>query len=283
MGRLSDIRTMPSCRKWLVAGAAAVCVYALFGFFALPAILKSVLQKSLAEALHRKSTVREIRVNPFSLSAALRGLEISERNGQGTWISTEEIFANLELASAIRGGPVLSEVRLTKPSVTIVRRPEGTYNFTDLLEEFSRKPEKNSKPFKYSINNIRIVDGRIDFDDGPKNTRHVVAGIQLSVPFVSNLRYYVDDYIRPSFAAVINGDAVSFQGRSKPFKDSLETSFDINIIDLDIPRYLEYVPFRRDFEVPSAFLDVQGVLSFIQRKDAPPSIRMDGYAALRDD
>jgi uncharacterized protein involved in outer membrane biogenesis len=282
MGWFSGIRTLPSYRKWLIAGVAAVGLYTLFGFFALPAILKSVFQKSLTEALHRKSTVREIRVNPFSLSAALLGLEISERNGPGRWISAEEVFTNLEMASVIRGGPVLSEVRLTRPYLNIVRRPDGTYNFTDLLEEFSKKPAKESKPLKYSLNNIRIVDGRIDFDDGPKNARHVVAGIQVSVPFVSNLRYYVDEYIRPSFAAVVNGDNVSFQGRTKPFKDSLETSFDIVIAGLDIPRYLEYLPFRRDYEVPSAFLDVKAVLSFLQRKDGPPSVRVDGSATLRD-
>jgi hypothetical protein len=281
MAGIAGIRSSPSFRKWLTAVAAAAGVFILFGFFALPAILKPVIRDALAGALHRKTAVREVRVNPFSLSVAVLGLSISERDGPGTWISAEEIGADLEIASVFRGGPVLREVRVTGPYVNIVRRPDGSYNFSDLLEEFGKKPEKASKPLKYSFNNIRINDGRIDFLDGPKGVRHKVEGIQVSVPFLSNLKYAVDKYVQPSFAAVVNGDAVSLKGRSKPFHETMETAFDINVIDLSIPKYLEYLPFRREYEVPSAFLDVQAVVSFLQRKDGPPSISVDGYAELR--
>ncbi len=281
MDWVAGIRSLPSFRKWLLAAAAAVGVFTLFGFFALPAILKPVAVNALSKALHRNTAIREIRVNPYALAVAVRGLSISERDGSGTWISAEEIGANLEIASVFRRGPVLREVRIKKPYVNIVRRPDGSYNFSDLLEEIGRKPEKESKPLKYSFNNIRLSDGRIDFLDGPKGVRHKMEGIQLSVPFISNLKHAVDEYIQPSFAAVVNGDAVSLKGRTKPFHDSLETDFNINVIDLSIPKYLEYLPFRREYEVPSALLDVQAVVSFLQREDGPPSIRVDGYAELR--
>ena len=172
-------------------------------------------RKTLSETLHRKATLREIRINPLELSISVRGLAISERDAPGTWISAEEIFANLQLASVIRGGPVLSEIRLSKPYVNIVRRPDGSYNFTDLIDEFTKKPAKESKPLKYSFNNIQIVDGSIDFDDGPKKTRHEIRGIQIAVPFISNLPYYVDRYVQPSFAAVVNGKRGLAQGKEQ--------------------------------------------------------------------
>jgi Domain of Unknown Function (DUF748) len=261
------VRSKPMVRKGLIAGGAALLVYALFGFLALPPILKSVLSKSLSETLHRKATLRDIRVNPFELSVSVRGLTISDRDAPGTWISVEEIFANLQLASVIRGGPVLSKIRLSRPYVNIVRRPDGSYNFTDLIDEFSKKPAKGSKPLKYSFNNIQVVDGSIDFDDGPKKTRHEVRGIRIAVPFISNLRYYVNRYVQPSFAAVVNGEPIALKGKTKPFSESLETTFDVNISDLDIPHYLEYVPLHREYEIPSAFLDMKAVVSFTQHKD----------------
>ncbi|MBP2673855.1 MAG: uncharacterized protein H6Q84_695, partial [Deltaproteobacteria bacterium] len=282
MAIIPVIRSLPWYRKGLLAIAAGVGLFTLAGAFALPAILKPVLRDALAEALHRKTAIREIRVNPFSLSAAIRGLEISERDSPGTWISVDEIFVNLELASLYRMGPVLKEVRLTKPLVNVVRRKDGTYNFTDIIEERKKIRSERTKPLKYSFNNIQVIDGRVEFLDEPKNAKHVVDAIQVSVPFLSNLRYALKRYVTPFFAAIVNGDAVSLQGRTKPFEDSLESSFDINIIDLDIPKYLEYVPFRRDYEIPSAFLDVKAVLSFLQRRDGPPSIRVEGYALLRD-
>ena len=282
---LESVRSKPLVRKGLIAAGAAVLLYTLFGFLALPPILKSVLSKNLSETFHRKATIRDIRFNPFDLSLSVRGLAISERDGPGTWISAEEIFANLQLASVFRGGPVLSEVRLSRPYVNVVRRPDGSYNFTDLIEEFSKVRKKRveeERVRKFSFNNIQIVDGSIDFDDGPKKTRHEVRGIHVGIPFLSNLPYYVDRYVQPSFAAVVNGKEVSFKGRSKPFHESLESVFDVNIANLDIPYYLAYLPVQRDYEIPSAFLDVKVVVTFTQFKDKPPTLRAEGDVVLRD-
>jgi len=189
-GWLQKVWSKPVVRKGLIAGGAAVLVYTLFGFLALPAILKSILSKTLSETLHRKAAIREVRVNPLEFSATIRGLSISERDAPGTWVSFEEVFANFQLASVIRGGPVLSEIRLYRPYVNIERRPDGTYNFTDLIEEFitiRKKRVEESSQLKYSFNNIQVIDGSIDFDDGPKKTHHGVRRIQVAVPFLSNL------------------------------------------------------------------------------------------------
>ncbi|MGZ8474397.1 MAG: DUF748 domain-containing protein, partial [Candidatus Deferrimicrobiaceae bacterium] len=279
---LDGVRSRPLFRKGLVAGLIVFVAYTLFGFFVLPAILKSVLPKTLTDTLHRKTTVREIRFHPYELSVSVRGLEIAERDAKGKWISAEEVFANLQLASIFRGGPVVSEVRLLRPYVNIVRRPDGSYNFTDLIDEFTKKPGNESKPLKYSFNNMQVIDGSIDFDDGPKKTHHGVRRIQVAVPFLSNLRYYVDQYVQPSFAAMVNGKPVVFKGKTKPFSESLETTFDVNISDLDIPHYLEYVPLQREYEIPSAFLDVKAVISFTQYKDKPPTLSAQGDMILKE-
>lgn len=114
MNWLEYVRSKPMVRKGLIAGVGVVLAYTLFGFLALPPILKSVLSKSLSETLHRKAELRDVRINPLDLSISVRGLTISERDAPGIWISAEEVFANLQLASVIRGGPVLSEIRLSR-------------------------------------------------------------------------------------------------------------------------------------------------------------------------
>jgi hypothetical protein len=282
---LEGIRSKPMVRKGVIAVGVAFLFYVLFGFLALPFILKSVLSKTLSEALHRKMELRDIRINPLVLSVSVRGLTISERDAPATWISAEEIFANFQLASVIRGGPVLSEVRVTRPFVNIVRRPDGSYNFSDLIEEFGKKRQKRKEEerlLKYSFNNIRIIDGSLDFDDGPKMNRHEVRKIQIAIPFISNLEYYVNQYVQPSFAAVVNGDPVSFVGKTKPFAESLETRFDVNVVDLDLTNFLEYVPLRLEYEIPSAFLTVKAVLSFTQHKNKSPILRAEGDVILKD-
>lgn len=282
MGWLSFARSRPAVRRGLIAAASALLLYALFGFFALPAILKSVVPRKLSEALHRSVSVKEIRVNPFVLSATVRGLEISDRGGSAVWISAGEIYANAQLASVIRGGPVLRELRVTRPYLNVVRRPDGSYNFSDLLEKKPQKQEQPSKPLRYSFNNIQVIDGSVDFYDALKDSRNQVREIRIAVPFISNLRYYVDRYVQPSFSAMVNGDNVVLHGKTKPFEKSLDTVFDVRIVDLDLPHYLAYLPFRHPYEVPTATLDLDAAVSFAQNPGVPPAVRVKGVAVLRN-
>ena len=57
----------------LIGVGAFLVLFTLIGFFVVPPILKSVLATQLTAALHREVTIAEVRVNPFALSATLRG------------------------------------------------------------------------------------------------------------------------------------------------------------------------------------------------------------------
>ena len=65
---------------------------------------------------------------------------------------------------------ILKEVRLTNPYIKIARHPDKSYNFSDLMEEKGSKPpeKEKSKPFRFSLNNVRIENGSIDFSDEPE-------------------------------------------------------------------------------------------------------------------
>jgi uncharacterized protein involved in outer membrane biogenesis len=278
----SNLLSRPGFRKGAAAGIVAVLAYALLGFLALPGILKTRLEKTVSDSLHRNASVREVRVNPFDLSVILRDLSIGERNATGTWISAGEIYANFQVASVFRGGPVVREVRIVRPYVNVVRKPDGSYNFSDLVEEFQKIPKDEAKPLRYSLNNIRIIDGNVDFDDGPKHSRHEVRDIRIAIPFISNLPHHVELFTEPSFSAVVNGKAVSLGGKTRPFHDTRETVFRIDVANLDLPRYLEYLPARREYEVPSAFLDLKGIVSYVAHRDRPPEVRVEGEATLRE-
>ena len=68
----------------------------------------------LTAALHREVTIAEVRVNPFALSATLRGLAVKEPKGPETFASFEELYLNLEASSLFRWAAVVKEVRLTE-------------------------------------------------------------------------------------------------------------------------------------------------------------------------
>ncbi|MHB8880961.1 MAG: DUF748 domain-containing protein [Thermodesulfovibrionales bacterium] len=279
MKRLKDRLPPGTLRKIIYGSGIALVCFAIIGFFVLPPIIKSVLIKNLSEKLHRTVSVRKVAVNPFVLSVDIEGVMISERGKPDAFVSLDGLHLNLEAASILKRGLIMKEIRIMNPSVRISRATEDRYNFSDLLEEDKTQPpagSKDSRGFRFSLNNIEIQNGSIDFRDGPKNTDHTVREINVRIPFLSNFSYYLDSYVKPSFSAKVNDRQVSFQGMTKPFADSLETSFDINIRELDIPHYLAYLPMKPDFKIRSALLDARAVVSFVQYKSKTPAITLSG-------
>ena len=280
-------RTGSALRKpflWAVAGLA---VFALGGFLVAPPILKSVLTHQLSEKLHREVSIREIRINPFVLSAQVNGFSIKDRGSTSPFISFEELYLNLQTVSLFKGGPVLREILLKAPHVTIVRNEDLTYNFSDLLEAFAAKPApgptppSDAKPLRFSLNNIQIEGGSIEFEDRPKRGRHAVKDLNLAVPFVSNMPSEVDVYVQPAFQAKVNGTPIALAGKTKPFHDSLETALEVNISDFAIPKYLEYVPVELKFKVVSGSLDAKVSLTYTQYRDKAPVLVLAGRVALK--
>ena len=276
--KFKQVKLRPAVRKTFVGGLIFLVFFSLAGFFAVPPILKSVLIKKLSEELHRQVTVGKVRVNPFMLSVTVRDFLVKEKNGKDAFLSFDELYLNLQSISILKNGLILSEIKVSKPYVNIVRNEDRTYNFSDLLESKSKKEEK--KP-RFSLNNIQILNGSIDFLDGPKHTAHKVRDMDIKIPFLSSLPYYTDIYVQPSFDAKVNDTPVAFGGETKPFKDSLETHLDININDLDIPFYMAYSPIKMRFKMPSGLLDINTKVSYIQYKDRPPSLNLSGDVALR--
>jgi uncharacterized protein involved in outer membrane biogenesis len=272
----------PHLKKILIGIVIFFAVFTLVGFFVVPPILKSILTKKLSENLHREVTINQIKVNPYTLSITARGLLVKDRGSSETFVSCEEIYLNLQSFSVLKFALIFSEVKLKQPFIRITRNQDMSYNFSDLIEKKEAKPPEKAKPkpLRFSLNNIRIENGSIDFFDEPKQTKHTVRELAIGIPSLSNIPAYVQRYVQPYFSAKINGTPYILQGKTKPFADSLETSLDINIKNLDIPYYLAYVPMKMNFKVVSAYLDTDAKISFIETKQKP-SLTITGNVSLK--
>jgi len=277
----------PRLKKIFIGIVIFFVVFTLVGFFALPPILKSLLTKKLSEALHREVTIKQIKFNPYALSVTAKGFLVKDRGTSETFVSFDEIYLNIQSLSALRRALILREVKLTHPVIKVTHRQDMSFNFSDLLEKKEpkpserEKPKEKSTPLRFSINNIRIENGNIDFLDEPKQTTHTVRELNIGIPSLSNIPSYVERYVQPAFSAKINGTPYTLQGKTKPFADSLETSLDIHINDLDIPYYLAYVPMKMNFKIVSAYLDTQAKISFIETKDKKSSLTIEGMVSLK--
>ncbi|RPH51915.1 MAG: DUF748 domain-containing protein [Desulfobacteraceae bacterium] len=277
------MKLKPGLNKILIGLAIFFVIFTLAGFFALPPLLKSVLSKKLSENLHREVSISQINFNPFTLSVKVKGLLVKERNSTETFVSCDEIFLDFQSLSAFKRAAIFREILLKQPFIKVSLNPDMFYNFSDLIEKKETKipEEENRKPLRFSFRNIKIENGSIDFRDGPKQTQHTVRELNIGVPFFSNIPYYVDTDVQPVFSAIINGTPYKIEGKTKPYADSLETYFDINIKNLDIPYYLAYIPVKMNFQIVSASLDTNAKISFIQYKNREDSLKVTGNISLK--
>ncbi len=279
---LYQSRVRPRAKKILIGLFAFFAVFTLAGFFAIPPLLKFILVKQLSENLHREVTIKQIRFNPYTLSVATRGLTVKDPGNQKTFLSCDEIFLNLETFSVLRMALVLKEIRLTRPYLNITRNQDLSYNFSDLLAEKTPAPAKKPSSFRFSLNNISISDGSIDFDDRPKQTKHTVRELKIGIPFLSDIPSDVERFVQPHFSAKIDDALYTIQGKTKPFADSRETSLDIDIKDLDIPDYIPYFPIKMNFKIVSALLDTEARISFLETKKKQTSLTVTGNVSLKN-
>jgi len=251
----------------------------LLGLIA-PPLLRGKIAAELGKKLHREVSIEQIKINPYAMTVAVRGFVMKERQSTTTAVSFDEIYVNLELESLLRLGPVLKEIRLVKPYINLVRNQNGSYNFTDLIDEFMAGPSGPTP--RFALNNIQIIDGKIDFDDRPEQTKHTVSALRIGVPFVSSLPSLVDIKVQPEFYALVDNAPLNIGGEAKPFKNTHESNFHLNLENVQLPKYLEYSPVKLNFTMPSGRLSAQLTASFQTVKDKPAALAISGSIGLKD-
>ncbi len=275
---------MKIVKRILIAIVVLAVLIGIAGYLVLPHVLKPVLARKISEALHRETTIEQIKIHPFALSVAVRGFRVADPGQKTPFVAFDELYVNVAaMTSVFRRALILEEIRLVKPSIAVTRKIDGSYNFSDLIPKPEAKKEEKEpeKPFLFSINNIQITGGSIDFHDTPNKTDHTIRNLHLSVPFVSNIDYYMKNYVEPKFSALINGHSVVIAGQTQPFLTSRETRFHIDMTDIDLPFYLQYVPVKMNFKLAEARLDTKIQVNFIMHKDKSPELKLTGDVALR--
>lgn len=277
--RLSTLRRNPRLRRAAGVLAGAVFLYGVFGFFILPGILQSQLEQLVADKLQRRASIGAVEVNPYALSLTLRDVKLREAKSDDTFASFDALHVNLSSESLLRFVPVLREVKLVAPAVRLSRTAPHRYNIDDIVERISSQPP-SGEPARFSINNIEVEGGRIEFDDRPAKAVHTVTDIALGIPFVSSLPSQVDIFVEPLLRAKVNGAPLEFKGKARPFADPADAVVDLKLDGLDLTRYIEYLPVKPNVSVSGAKLDLDLEARFRQGGEGR-ALLLQGNAALK--
>ncbi len=142
--------------------------YTLFGFFVAPRILKAVALWQLPKQIGRPVALQKIKLNPFTISIAVRGFGVAERDG-APFVGWEEVYANFDPTGLFSRQLVLSQVVIRNAFGHVQINKDGTFNFSDILDRFPARPtppeQKSGKPMVVRIGQLRITGSQLVYDD----------------------------------------------------------------------------------------------------------------------
>ncbi|MBL8452158.1 MAG: DUF748 domain-containing protein [Zoogloea sp.] len=249
------------------------------GFLIAPPLVKSVAQGTLSDLLHRPVSIEGVSINPYALSAEVRGFRMQERNSDATAASFTSLYVNVGLESLFRGGVVVEELKLVEPVVSVVRLEGRRFNWSDVIDEILSKPDDGSSSH-FAVNNIRIEKGRVDFDDKPEGSKHALTELELGLPFVSNMPSHVTTFVEPLLALKVDEAPFELRGKALPFSPNRESLVNLRIDRFDLTRYVEYIPGEKTFRLPGALFSSDLELRFTQPPGGTPDLSVKGTLGL---
>ncbi|RAS21921.1 uncharacterized protein DUF748 [Paraburkholderia bryophila] len=282
MQTVRDVAQSRRTRRVLIGLLIFVVLFGLLGFFAAPPLIRHIAEQQLSKQLDRPATIGRIALNPYTLRLEADRVHIGDKGGAGDFVDISRLIVKASWSSLFRAAPIVDEVQLDSPRFHIVRYDAQRFNFTDLIEKFSKQPaQPDSKPTLFSVSNIRLENGQITFDDKLLGVTHVIDQWKLGIPFVATLPSKTDIFVEPLLRARIDGSPLAIDGKTKPFAASRESEVSLRFDGLDVPRLMSYVPTKLPVIVQSGKLSTDLKLNFVISNDAP-SLRVAGTVDMND-
>ncbi|WHZ20660.1 MAG: hypothetical protein OJF55_002809 [Rhodanobacteraceae bacterium] len=275
--RARAVRTYHShtARKAALIVAIVLVVFGLLGFLAAPPVIRSQIQKQASAALGRQVTVGHVRFDPYTLRLQLDRVQVAGRAGEPPLATIDQAVINASWVSLFRLAPVLDVLSLQRPALHIARSAPGQFNFSDILARLAAQPSKSNAPFRYAVSNITVSDGSIDFADAVTHSTRRIDHIDVGIPFIANLPSDTDIFVKPLLAMQVDGSPIRVTGSTKPFANSRESDIAFHFQQLDLPRYLGYMPAPLPFSIPKGSLSGDLTLHFAATT-ATPQLRLSG-------
>ncbi|ACB73563.1 DUF748 domain-containing protein [Opitutus terrae] len=158
-------------RFWILL--VLVGVYAVLGYFVLPPIARTELQKRMAAQLGRTVSIGAVKIDPFAFSIALERVQIMNASGAEPFAGWRRLSVNFDPLASLRGEWVLGEITLEDFRGGVEIDEHGTPSFSDLLDRFGKtrepdaarpaEPRQRSRPWR--ISRLTVAGAQVDFVD----------------------------------------------------------------------------------------------------------------------
>jgi hypothetical protein len=158
---------------WSAIALVVVAIYAVFGFYGVPALIRSQGTAFVTHKYQRTLQLGEIRFNPFTLELDIRNFVFPDADGK-PMLAAQRLYVNLQLASVWNRGATFQDIQLEQPAVNAVLRADGSLNLADLAKPFANEPPAPaSAPARLFLTRLAVIGGEFTFVDlGHPGTLH---------------------------------------------------------------------------------------------------------------
>ncbi len=269
------------CVVWT---AAALLLLWIVSWLAVPPLLKWQAQLRLTEALGRNVTIGRVDFKPWALALAVDDLVIAGAAPAGEpLLKVARLRADLSLSSLLRRAPVIEALELDAPQLRVARTEAGHYDVDDLIARFTPNADAApAEPALFALYNLQVRDAQVRFDDRPAGRVHTVAALQLGLPFLSNLPAQVDVKVAPRLAFKLDGTAFDSDALATPFAQTRAGELKLVLGELDLARYLPYVPASLPFRIARGVVSADLVLQISMPAGGAPNLSLRGAVSARD-
>lgn len=255
------LRSLPARRQKIVLWSLGlVLFYTVTGFLIVPPIVRAIAVKQLSKFLNREVTIAKVQINPYSMSATIRGFLIADKDGK-PFVSWDEVHANFQFWSLFTKTYVFHEIRTSHPFARVQVNPDYSLNFSDIIEKIARettaapKSTKPSRPLALRVKVLKISAARLAATD--LTTRQpfskVIGPLELTLQeFATN----PDNKNPYSFTgSTEEGERFSWSGHF--FLDPVRSEGELKIENVALAKYAPVYQDLVRFDVRDGVVDVR--------------------------
>ncbi len=274
------LTNFPWRRRFVWALAGLVAVWAV-GWLAVPPILKSQAEKIAGQQLGRKVSIASVDFKPWTLELTVTDLAVATADGAGEQLKIGRIYIDGELESLLRLAPVVDALTVDTPTLRITHLGDGHYDIDDILARLNQPGDQPpGAPPRFALYNLALNGGAVDFTDQAVGRTHELRGLDVSVPFLSNLASQREVKVAPRLAFRLNGSVFDSAAEGTPFAQTRKTDAAVRISGLNLAPYLGYLPASLPVRLQSAVLGADLKLAFEQTPQT--IVRLSGTLQAND-
>lgn len=269
--------------RWLrrlMWSAGALVLLGVVAWLAVPPLLQWQGQERLSALLGRSVTIGKVEFSPWNLHLALADIAVAAAPGAASaepQLQIGAIRAAIDARSLLHLAPVVASLQIEAPRGRLTRTAAGHYDIDDVLHRLAPAPgAAPGEVQRFALYNVELRNGAFVFDDQPAGREHRLDGLQLALPFVSNLAADVEVKVEPRLAFTLNGAAFDSDVQALPFAPQRSGTLSLNVADFDLAPYLGYQPAALPVRVTHGRLSADLRVDFAAPAQAAPRVSVHG-------